>query len=95
MTITSASAPSAAASADCNIVDLGSTFSSLLAPDWVERDDARSPLSSPSTSGIDGASRISSVLGLKVRPSTPIRLPSTRPPSAALTSRPSLPCGGR
>ena len=38
-------------------------------------------------SGIDGASRRSSVLGLKVRPSTAIVLPRRLPPRAAATLR--------
>ena len=39
------------------------------------------------TSGIDGASRMSSVSGLKVRPSTAMVLPRSEPPSAWLTFR--------
>ena len=39
--------------------------------------------SSAVISGIDGASRMSSVLGLKVRPSTAMVLPRRLPPSAA------------
>ncbi len=34
-----------------------------------------------------GESRMSSVLGLKVRPSTPMVLPRTSPPTAAMTLR--------
>src|SRR6266404_3557264 len=37
---------------------------------------------SPVTSGIDGASRMSSVSGLKVRPSTAMVLPRRLPPAA-------------
>ncbi len=37
---------------------------------------------------IEGASRMSSVLGLKVRPSIAIVLPRTEPPQAAMTFRP-------
>ena len=36
---------------------------------------------------IEGASRMSSVLGLKVRPSTAMVLPRTLPPQAAMTLR--------
>jgi hypothetical protein len=38
-------------------------------------------------SGIEGASRISSVLGLKVRPNTAMVLPRSEVPSAAWTLR--------
>src|SRR5450756_1345129 len=41
----------------------------------------------PVTSGIDGASRMSSVSGLKVRPSTAMVLPRSSPPSALATLR--------
>ena len=43
--------------------------------------------SSPVTSGIDGASRMSSVSGLKVRPSTATVLPRRLPPAALATLR--------
>ena len=43
--------------------------------------------SSPVTSGIDGASRMSSVSGLKVRPSTAMVLPRRPPPAAPATLR--------
>ena len=49
---------------------------------------AFAPISSnPVTSGIDGASRMSSVSGLKVRPSTATVLPRRLPPTAPDTLR--------